>query len=215
MSDATRWPIRMWVYPLTPEMTGHKANNLRAVDCKLSRDDGIEIVCWPADQAPEPVAWIVFDEQGVPEYVASYREACHEHINDALAQFDMPEAAKWIVRPAYLAPPDLAAEVERLKVQLTNMGQLVTLTTTSGQRAEAERDKLRAEVAELREKDKVTLLAAQQWIAEAKSLREQVERLRGLLEEAYEGMRLMDRHRLDNSWEDRAAVAIAQAQGET
>ena len=52
----------------------------------------------------EPVAWCVFDEDNQPAYVAGWREACHEHINDALQEHDIAEAAKWVVRPLYAVP---------------------------------------------------------------------------------------------------------------
>jgi hypothetical protein len=51
----------------------------------------------------EPVAWIVFDENGLPHHVAGWRESAQEHINDAINEFDLEEARQWVARPVYLA----------------------------------------------------------------------------------------------------------------
>lgn len=45
---------------------------------------------------PERI-WVVLGESGEPDYCASYPEACHEHINDAIEQ-GITEAARWVVR---------------------------------------------------------------------------------------------------------------------
>jgi len=44
--------------------------------------------------------WIVIDENGYPIYCAGWPEACHEHINDAINNFQIEEAEKWKVREA-------------------------------------------------------------------------------------------------------------------
>lgn len=44
----------------------------------------------------EPVAYVVFDEDG-PGFCAGWEAACHEHINDAIIEHDITEAAKWRV----------------------------------------------------------------------------------------------------------------------
>lgn len=36
-------------------------------------------------------------------YIASWPEACHEHINDAISEYAIEGAGKWVVRPLYLA----------------------------------------------------------------------------------------------------------------
>lgn len=51
-----------------------------------------------------PVAWLIFDEKGYLQHAASWEQAAHEHINDAIASFDIQEAAKWIVRPVCIIP---------------------------------------------------------------------------------------------------------------
>lgn len=56
-------------------------------------------------QRAEPVAWLVFDEEGLPAYACAWREAAHDHINDALQEYGIEEAARWTVRPVYAAPP--------------------------------------------------------------------------------------------------------------
>ena len=53
----------------------------------------------------EPVAWIVFNTDGTPEYAAHWRDAAHEHIKDMQDRFpDYKEVAQWVVRPVYAAP---------------------------------------------------------------------------------------------------------------
>lgn len=49
--------------------------------------------------------WVVIDEAGQPGYCASWPDACHEHINDALME-GVVEAARWVVREygAVVAP---------------------------------------------------------------------------------------------------------------
>ena len=44
--------------------------------------------------------WIVIDENGYPIYCAGWPEACHEHINDAINNFQIEDAEKWKVREA-------------------------------------------------------------------------------------------------------------------
>ena len=46
--------------------------------------------------------WVVMSDDGIPVYVAAYPEACHEHINDAINEHRVAEAAKWVVRMAVL-----------------------------------------------------------------------------------------------------------------
>lgn len=48
--------------------------------------------------------WVVLDEDGWPIYCAGWPEACHEHINEAINEFDIDGAAKWKVRRAELVP---------------------------------------------------------------------------------------------------------------
>lgn len=52
--------------------------------------------------------WVVIDEDGEPCYCASWPEACHEHINDAINEHDLKEAAKWLVREAQIIPVENA-----------------------------------------------------------------------------------------------------------
>lgn len=57
----------------------------------------------------EPVAWLVCstnsDGTSSLEYAAPWQEAAHEHINDAITEHGIEDAASWVVRPAYLAAP--------------------------------------------------------------------------------------------------------------
>ena len=58
--------------------------------------------------AQEPVAWVVcsINKDGSPslEYAAAWKEAAHEHINDAITEHEIEDAASWVVRPVYAAP---------------------------------------------------------------------------------------------------------------
>lgn len=49
---------------------------------------------------PEETVFIVLNEQGSPEYVAAWEDACHEFINENCEH--NPDAGKWVVRAAYL-----------------------------------------------------------------------------------------------------------------
>lgn len=56
----------------------------------------------------EPVAWLVcsINKDGSPslEHAAAWKEAAHEHINDAITEHEIEDAASWVVRPAYAEP---------------------------------------------------------------------------------------------------------------
>ena len=56
--------------------------------------------------AQEPACWAVIDPTGggSVEYTAAWREACHEHIGNMIAEADMLEAANFLVRPLYARP---------------------------------------------------------------------------------------------------------------
>jgi hypothetical protein len=51
----------------------------------------------PDGMAEMSEVWIVQDEAGLPIYCASYPEACHEHINDAINEHGIEEAKAWKV----------------------------------------------------------------------------------------------------------------------
>ena len=57
-----------------------------------------------SEQAVEPVAWIVLDEDRVPIMCAPSKQMCNDHINDAINDFDIAEASKWVVREAFTHP---------------------------------------------------------------------------------------------------------------
>lgn len=52
-----------------------------------------------------PVAWLVCsvnkDGSLSLEHAAAWQEAAHEHINDAITEHGIADAASWVVRPAY------------------------------------------------------------------------------------------------------------------
>lgn len=51
-----------------------------------------------------PCAYLVFDENGLPEHATVHPKMAQDHINDAIQEFDFMQAAKWTVRPVYLHP---------------------------------------------------------------------------------------------------------------
>lgn len=61
-----------------------------------------------AQAQQEPVAWLVCstnpDGSLKVEHAATWKEAAHEHINDAIVEYEVSEAGSWIVQPAYTAP---------------------------------------------------------------------------------------------------------------
>jgi hypothetical protein len=64
----------------------------------------------------EPVAWIVFDEEGLPSFTAIHPRMAQDHINDALQEHGITEASKWFVRSVFLAPQpaaDVVKDAER------------------------------------------------------------------------------------------------------
>lgn len=57
---------------------------------------------------PEPDYWHVVDEDGNSIYSASFKEACHDLINDCLlgdGVYAVEVASKWVVRPLWSKPP--------------------------------------------------------------------------------------------------------------
>jgi hypothetical protein len=57
----------------------------------------------------EPAAYCVF-EGVVPGFCAPVASMCHEHINEAINDYDLVEAAKWRVVPLYTHPQPADAE---------------------------------------------------------------------------------------------------------
>jgi hypothetical protein len=51
----------------------------------------------PGSASEMSEVWVVQDETGLPIYCASYPEACHEHINDAINEHGIEEAKAWKV----------------------------------------------------------------------------------------------------------------------
>lgn len=81
---------------------------------------------------PKPAAWLVcgVNEDGSLYLVqaVAWKEAAHEHTNDAINEYDIKGAANWVVRAAYTADQvhaaiaaveanraQQAAEIERLR----------------------------------------------------------------------------------------------------
>jgi hypothetical protein len=61
----------------------------------------------------EPVAWLVMDESGYVQHAASWRDAAHEHSNDAINEHDLVCARTWRVVPVYAAPQQRTFTDER------------------------------------------------------------------------------------------------------
>ena len=61
-----------------------------------------------AEQVQKPVAWHVCsvnsDGSLSLEFAASWEESAHEHINDAINEYDIDGATSWVVRPVYASP---------------------------------------------------------------------------------------------------------------
>lgn len=76
----------------------------------------------------EPFAWIVCwpDDDGVlhPGFAAAWKDAAHEHINDAISE-GVDEASKWVVRPVYIRPAPAAPQAgEAEPLFLLHTGQI-------------------------------------------------------------------------------------------
>lgn len=60
-----------------------------------------------AKPEPEPDYYVVVDEYGNPVYAATFKQACHDHINEAIDNdhiYDSVEVSKWIVKGTYTHP---------------------------------------------------------------------------------------------------------------
>jgi len=73
-------------------------------------------------EAQEPVAWLVFDEDGLPEHATIDPQMAQDHINEAIQEFDFMQAAKWTVRPVYThaqpkAEPARLTDAEIVRIQ--------------------------------------------------------------------------------------------------
>ena len=71
-------------------------------------------------ELPEPAAWLVCSVNGdgslMVEHSTAWEQAAHDHINDAINEYDIEDAATWVVRPAHTADQlrtAIAAERER------------------------------------------------------------------------------------------------------
>lgn len=75
---------------------------------KNSQNPTEQIQADTAQAQQEPVAWLVCstnpDGSLKIEHAATWKEAAHEHINDAIVEYEVSEAGSWIVQPAYTAP---------------------------------------------------------------------------------------------------------------
>jgi hypothetical protein len=81
---------------------------------------------------PKTEIWVCLDKDGYPVFTAGWKEACHEHINDAVLHDKL--AGKWVVRQvmelptktesvliegvAYTLPVEVACELLRLHIDL-------------------------------------------------------------------------------------------------
>jgi len=83
---------------------------------------GVPLEQWgrPAPEQ-EPVAWLVCsvnsDGSLSLEHAATWKEMAHEHISDAILDHGIECAKEWVVRPAYITPP----EAQRQRVVFPTM----------------------------------------------------------------------------------------------
>lgn len=84
------------------------------------------------NEPTKPEIWVCLDKDGYPVFTAGWKEACHEHINDAVLHDK--SAGKWVVRQvtvnpaktesvlienvAYTLPIEVACELLRLHIEL-------------------------------------------------------------------------------------------------
>lgn len=84
----------------------------------MTHDDALKQIAYWQDkeqaQAVEPVAWLVLDEDRGPIMCAPAKQMCNDHINDAINDFDIAEASKWVVRKAFThpAPPPAGEQID-------------------------------------------------------------------------------------------------------
>lgn len=104
--DAMRDKMRA----LENQLAIERRHNERATNYLQDHRDALEDQL-AAAQGQEPVAWLVFDEYGLPSHATIEKSMAHEHITDALQEHGITEAAKWKVKPVYAAPiPQQVAE---------------------------------------------------------------------------------------------------------
>ena len=94
------------------------------------------------------MAWGVFEPGGQLMHAAGWEEAAHEHIDDAIAEYGILAAGKWVVRPLYTLPPDAARRIAELEAQVENQiesvrfhRQRVDDLAAAYSKLEAERDR--------------------------------------------------------------------------
>lgn len=72
------------------------------------------LAAYDAQPEQEPVAYLVCsvnaDGSLSLEHAAAWEESAHEHINDAINEYGIAEAAQWVVRPAFVAPQENSNE---------------------------------------------------------------------------------------------------------
>ena len=68
----------------------------------------------------EAFAWLVCsvnaDKSLSLEHSAAWEEAAHEHINDAITEYQIDGASEWVVRPCYIHPVAAPAQEQTLPV---------------------------------------------------------------------------------------------------
>lgn len=92
-----------------PAFAAPVAQQYEAGDMASASAQGFRDGVASVQQGQEPVAWLVCsvnsDGSLSLEHAAAWKEAAHEHINDAITEHGIEEAASWVVRPAYVAAP--------------------------------------------------------------------------------------------------------------
>lgn len=97
-----------------------------AVDERIADSDSGHVAAAPEQRGelPEPTAWLVCSVNGdgslMVEHSTAWEQAANDHINDAINEHDIEDAATWVVRPAYTADQlrtAIAAERERVRIE--------------------------------------------------------------------------------------------------
>lgn len=81
-------------------------------------------------QEPEPDYWHVVGKHGESIFVASFKEACHDHINDALigaSYYPEAEVTTWVVRPLWSKPQTRAEPQPDQEPELLTDDEIIQL----------------------------------------------------------------------------------------
>ena len=206
------WPKQMWL----------SRNGRSCAESTESLPGEIAVLVYPADQAPEPAAWIGPIGQLMTAEI--YRDWCADYP-------DEPGPKLW--RPLYLAHPDAAqirAARDTLRAEVAELRNCAVLSDQENDRInglnarlrdelvgmEEQRNALRAEVSELRncavlsgqENDRLRTIQRETYeeaVRQASAMRADIDTLRELVREARSTMLW---HGPSETWDERAEKAL-------